>query len=554
MTRILVIDDQPATLELLNRLFTAEGYVVDTVADGGLARSCLERDEYDVVFTDLRLGYPYDGLEVLELVKKIQPRAQVVIMTAFSSVESSVLATRGGAYDYITKPFKAEEVLLLAERAAEKARLTEKVRVLESRMEGQIPQDRGTHEIVGSSAAMMQVMRLVTQVARTDATVLVIGESGTGKELIAQAIHNLSPRAKAPFVAVNCGAIPETLQESEFFGHVKGAFTGAFRTKTGLFEQADKGTLFLDEVGDTSLATQVKLLRFLQEGEVRKVGDNKPAKVDVRLVAATNQDLVSMIEDGSFREDLYYRLNIVCVEVPPLREREGDLELLANFFLQRYARKLNVDVKVFSDEAMRTLRKHTWFGNVRELENAVERAVTLARGPIVHREDLPSFARTPKRGGSIVDLSGEWHLSDPLLPPPAASGPPRRSWSGRPSPARQVAPPPLRSLKDGAPLDDQFGRAASDALLAPVDPAQTPGAPAQWSPVTGVGAGEHAPPFNRELEQGRFPSLEEMERRHIEAALHLFRGNRTRAGAALGISKATLWRKIKRFGLEEVGK
>ena len=558
VTRILVIDDQPATLELLSRLFEAEGYRVDTVADGGLARACLERDEYDVVFTDLRLGYPYDGLEVLELVKQIQPRAQVVIMTAFSSVESSVLATRGGAYDYITKPFKAEEVLLLAERAAEKARLTEKVRELESRLEGRIPEDRGPREIIGSSAAMMQVMRLVTQVARTDATVLVIGESGTGKELVAQAIHSLSPRAKAPFVAVNCGAIPENLQESEFFGHVKGAFTGAFRTKTGLFEQADKGTLFLDEVGDTSLATQVKLLRFLQEGEVRKVGDNQPAIVDVRLVAATNQDLVAMIEDGSFREDLYYRLNIVCVEVPPLRERDGDLELLANFFLQRYAKKLDVDVKVFSDEAMHTLRKHTWFGNVRELENAVERAVTLARSPIVHREDLPSFARTPKhRGpgttGDHATLSGDWPVAEPV-PPEAASGPPRRSWSGRPAPERQVAPPRLRSLNDRAPLDSQFGRAASEALLSPEDPSPAPGAPARWRPVTGVGGGEHAPAFNRELEQARFPTLEEMERQHIEAALHLFRGSRSRACSALGISKATLWRKIKQFDLGEIGK
>ena len=547
MTRILVIDDQPATLELLRKLFVAEGYTVDTVSDGGEARACLDRDEYDVVFTDLRLGYPYDGLEVLELVKQIQPRAQVVIMTAFSSVESSVLAMRGGAYDYITKPFKAEEVLLLAERAAEKARLAEQVRALESKLDGRVPKDAGAHEIIGSSPAMMQVMRLVTQVARTDATVLVIGESGTGKELIAQAIHTLSPRAKAPFVAVNCGAIPETLQESEFFGHVKGAFTGAFRTKIGLFEQADNGTLFLDEVGETSLATQVKLLRFLQEGEVRKVGDNKPANVDARLVAATNQDLVSMIEAGTFREDLYYRLNIVCVEVPPLRDREGDIELLANFFLRRYSKKLQSDVKVFSDDAMRTLNKHTWHGNVRELENAVERAVTLARGPIVHREDLPSFSRTPKHrasaavSGEIAALSGEWPTAEPE-PPAAASGPPRRSWSGRPTPGTSE------------PLGRMFGRAASVGLGATTDPPREPAAPAEWAPITGPFAGLQAPAFNRELEQRRFPSLEEMEKRHIEAALHLFKGNRTQACAALGISKATLWRKIKRFGLESVGR
>jgi len=520
VTRILVIDDQTATLDLLSRLFEAEGYEVDGVSDGGEAQRRLEEAEYDVVFTDLRLGYPYDGLEVLDLVKRIQPRAQVVIMTAFSSVESSVLAMRGGAYDYITKPFKSEEVLLLAERAAEKAHLTEQVRALSERLEGQIPDVDGPTQIVGSSPAVMQVMRLVTQVARTDATALVIGESGTGKELVARAIHNLSPRAEKPFVAVNCGAIPEALQESEFFGHAKGAFTGAIRTKIGLFEQADGGTLFLDEVGETSLASQVKLLRFLQEGEVRKVGETTPTFVDVRLVAATNRDLVEMIEEGSFREDLYYRLNIVAVEVPPLRDRDGDIDLLASFFLQRYARKLGSEVKVFSEEALETLRSHHWPGNVRELENAVERALTLARGPILHREDLPDFGRGP------------------------------RARVEEASPARWSPRQPARTGPDDPAT--HFGWRASPQSR-DAEPQGRPEAPAVWRPVTGPGVqgGGH---FNRELEQSRFPTIEQMERRHIEAALHLFRGNRTETMAALGISKATLWRKIKRYGLGSVGK
>lgn len=523
MIRILVIDDQPSTLELLRKLFVAEGYEVDAVSDGGEAQKRLENNEYEVVFTDLRLGYPYDGLEVLELVQSIQPRAQVVIMTAFSSVESSVLAMRGGAYDYITKPFKSEEVLLLASRASEKAQLTEQVRALEERLEGQVPEPDGPTQIVGSSPAVMQVMRLVTQVARTDATALVIGESGTGKELIARAIHQLSPRADLPFVAVNCGAIPETLQESEFFGHARGAFTGAIRTKTGLFEQADGGTLFLDEVGETSLATQVKLLRFLQEGEVRKVGDTKATHVDVRLVAATNRDLVEMIEEGIFREDLYYRLNIVAVEVPPLRDRDGDIELLAAFFLQRRARKLKSEVRVFSPDALQALRAHHWPGNVRELENAVERALTLARGPILHLEDLPPFDRGPRQR---VDDSRSL---------------PR-------SPRQMVERRPRRG-----DLAGQFGRAASRQLGVAPGPLHSADGPALWSPITGPGAPSGGP-FNRELEQARFPTVQEMERRHIEAALHLFQGSRTRARQALGISKATLWRKIKRYGLEDVGR
>ncbi|MCO4769350.1 MAG: sigma-54-dependent Fis family transcriptional regulator [Deltaproteobacteria bacterium] len=541
MTRILVIDDQASTLELLRKLFVKEGYEVDVMSDGEQAREQLQGTEYDVVFTDLRLGYPYDGLEVLEMVKSIQPRAQVVIMTAFSSVESSVLAMRGGAYDYITKPFKGEEVLLLAERASEKAHLAEQVRSLEQKLEGQVPEPDGPTQIVGSSPAMMQMMRLVTQVARTDATALVIGDSGTGKELVARAIHQLSPRKNGPFVAVNCGAIPETLQESEFFGHAKGAFTGAIRTKMGLFEQASKGTLFLDEVGETSLATQVKLLRFLQEGEVRKVGETRSVNVDVRLVAATNRDLVDMIEEGSFREDLYYRLNIVAVEVPPLRDRDGDLELLASFFLQRYSRKLKSEVKVFSEEAMRALKAHHWPGNVRELENAVERAVTLARGPILHREDLPSFDRGPRRAEESTTGSWSTTPSGGWLAQPAPRPRPRVSWDSerQPNPARSDDPAAM------------FGRSASPAV-GPREVGESRG-PAVWRPLTGPGA-VGGGPFNRELEQARFPSIEEMERRHIEAALHLFKGSRTEAGKALGISKATLWRKIKRFGLESVGR
>ena len=473
MTRILVIDDQPATLKLLAGLFQDAGYAVDAAQDGGQAREFLEHVDYDVVFTDLRLGYPYDGLEVLEMVKRLRPRAQVLIMTAFSTVQSAVLAMKAGAYDYITKPFNRDEVLLLAARAAERAQLDGRLRRLEDQVERKTMQDSSA-QIVGSSPQIVEMMRLVAQVARTDSTVLVTGESGTGKELVAEALHQLSVRSEKPFVPVNCGAIPETLQESEFFGHVQGAFTGAIRNKVGLFQHADSGTLFLDEIGETSLASQVKLLRFLQSGEIRKVGGHRAEQVDVRLVAATNRDLLSLIEQRSFREDLYYRLNIIHIEIPPLRDRGEDIEELAKFFLARRARKLGNGVVGFSDQALQRLRAHRWPGNVRELENAVERAVILCRGPRVEVGDLPPL---PRVGRAVAGA---------IRPGPATTAP-------EPSPALQT-----RFAQGGA---------------------------------------------------ASFPSLRQLEQEHIEQALLLFAGNRTRASAALGISKATLWRKIKSYGI-----
>jgi DNA-binding NtrC family response regulator len=482
VTRILVIDDQLSTLDLLARLFKDEGYAVDAVPDGGTAREYLEKVDYDVVFTDLRLGYPYDGLEVLEMVKSLRPRAQVLIMTAFSSVQSSVLAMKAGAYDYITKPFNREEVLLLAARAAERAQLDERLRSLEDQVGQDGGELAGAAQIIGSSKKMVHLMRLVAQVARTDSTVLVTGESGTGKELIAEAIHQLSPRSARPFVPVNCGAIPENLQESEFFGHVQGAFTGAIRNKTGLFHQAGTGTLFLDEIGETSLSSQVKLLRFLQSGEVRKVGGNRSETVDVRLVAATNRDLLELIQQKGFREDLFYRLNIINIELPPLRERQGDVTELATYFLARRARKLANGVVGFSPEALRRMEEHSWPGNVRELENAIERAVTLTRGRVVEVGDLPAFP-TSRRGNA-------------LRAPGAASGAASAAHEDD-----VVREPPV--------LSAEFA-------------------------VGGAGA---------------FPSLRDLEHQHIEQALLLFAGNRTRASAALGISKATLWRKIKSYGI-----
>ena len=520
MPRLLVIDDQQATLDLLGQLFRREGYEVDLAGDGDSALRLLEETEYDVVFTDLRLGYPHDGLEMLDAAKRLSSRTQVVIMTAFTSVESSALAMKAGAYDYITKPFNKEELVLLASRAAEKSALARRVETLERQVEAE---GLGGKPILGSSKAMLRVMRLVGQVARTSATVLITGESGTGKELVAMALHRLSPRADRAFVAVNCGAIPENLQESEFFGHVKGAFTGASRTKTGLFEQAHKGTLFLDEVGETSLATQVKLLRFLQSGEVRKVGDNDATVVDVRLVTATNRDLMEMIAEKTFREDLYYRLNIVAVELPPLREREADLQLLAQHFVKKYARKTGNQVSGLTPAAMAALEAHNWPGNVRELENAMERAVTLTRGPVIDVDDLPRLERPPlplDRAALIsgrypaadwAAASGEWSAADLRSPNPGFGGHRQRPpQGGDPWPA-------------GPTISGRF-------------PAPVPAAPASQP--------------GRDPEAEAFPSLKEIEREHIIRALRQFGGSRARTCRALGIGKATLWRKIKLYEID----
>ena len=539
MPRLLVVDDQHSTLELLARLFRAEGYTVDTAAEAPAAIAALDAHDYDVVFSDLRLGYEHDGMDILQEAKRRRPHTQVVIMTAFSSVESSLLAMKAGAYDYISKPFKREELVLLAHRASEKTQLAKRVERLERTVDGEGP---AGSQIIGKSKAILSVMRLVAQVARTDATVLITGESGTGKELVAKALHQYSPRANAPFVAVNCGAIPENLQESEFFGHVKGAFTGASRTKMGLFEQANGGTLFLDEVGEMSLATQLKLLRFLQSGEVRKVGENQPVIVNARVVTATNRDLLSMIAAKEFREDLYYRLNIVAVELPALRERGSDIELLAGFFLVRYARKTGNDVQGFSDAAMERLRSHPWPGNVRELENAVERAVTLSPGPLIDVDDLPRLERppTPER-------------MPPLNPAynPLVSG----DWEA--------------ARREGYPGGDPFGASGAHAAVtggyAPVY-----GAPA-WPqhpdpmlngpyPPGGHGGMQRAatplsadsmPAVSLRAPAESFRTLKELEKEHILRALEIFGGNRTKASTALGISKATLWRKLKAYGLEE---
>jgi two-component system response regulator HydG len=386
-TRILLVDDEPNVRRSLARVLMGVGFEVMTAEDGASALTLLESGTVDVMLVDMlmpRMG----GMDLLNRVKVAHPEVEVIMMTAFANVDDAVAAVKNGAYDFLTKPFQSNEVVAMTiSKAAERKQLLDRMDALEQRLE----QQENFGELVGSTAAMREVYRLALGVAPTSATVLILGESGTGKELIARAIHQHSNRADRPFLAINCSAIPMDLVESELFGHTRGAFTGAVNARVGLFEAADKGTVFLDEIGDLPLQSQVKLLRTLQEGEVKRVGSNESVSVDARVIAATNADLKAKIADGRFREDLYYRLRVIVIRVPPLRKRRDDIPLLAYHFLRKYARRMNRDVSRIGVEAMRMLREQKWPGNVRELEHAIEHAVVMAKGDAIVPGDLPSY-------------------------------------------------------------------------------------------------------------------------------------------------------------------
>src|SRR5216117_3655938 len=381
---LLVADDDPGLRESLERTLTREGYRVILASDGRGALERLQGGGIDLVVTDLKMP-GLTGIEVLRAAKAIAPDVDVILLTAFGTVEEAVKAMKDGAYDFLTKPFRREQLLKLIDKALERRELIERNKVLQQRLDDLLRQGA----IVGGSPAFRRMMMLVEQVASSSATVLIQGESGTGKELVARAIHERSTRAGKPFVAVNCAALPETLLESELFGYERGAFTGAAGRKEGRFELADGGTLFLDEVADLSPVTQPKILRVLQEGEFERLGGTRTMRVDVRIVAATNQDLAQMVRDRRFREDLFYRLNVITITVPPLRERREDIRVLAEHFLRLYAAKNNRRLDGFSDDALRRLEGYSWPGNVRELENVIERGVVLARGSLIDLADLP---------------------------------------------------------------------------------------------------------------------------------------------------------------------
>ena len=389
--RVLVVDDEQSMRELLAIMLRQAGYEV-AVADGG--EEAVERltkgEAFDLVVTDLRMR-KVDGLAVLKAAKEFSPRTVVLVVTAFASTETAVEAMKLGAYDYVTKPFKLDELKLTVSNALERRRLQDENQALKR----QLRRERGFENFVGRSPKMLEVFETIRKTADSGSTVMITGESGTGKELVAQALHWESSRRGGPFVSVNCGAVPETLMESELFGHVKGAFTGAVASTEGLFAAATAGTLFLDEITEIPQTVQVKLLRAIQERQIRRVGDTKDVKIDVRLIAASNRDLGKAVADGVLREDLFYRLNVIPVHLPPLRDRREDIPLLVAHFIKKLAKEVGRPVRGVTPEAVAILEQYHWPGNIRELENVVERAMVLGRGDMLDVEALPTTVRQP---------------------------------------------------------------------------------------------------------------------------------------------------------------
>ena len=387
--KILVVDDEEIVLKSCRKILEGGGHEVFTALSGQEAFDLLKSEPFDIVITDVKMP-GVDGMEVLEKVKKEYPDILVIIITGYSTVQSAVQAMKLGAFDYIPKPFTPDEVLVVVEKALEKKSLIYENIYLRKELEAKY----GFDNIIGSSPKMQEVYRLIRKVAPTDSTVLIRGDSGTGKELIARAIHFNSPRKQKRFVPVDCGVLAKELLESELFGHVKGSFTGAIVSKPGLFEIADGGSIFLDEIGDTSPNFQSKLLRVIQEREFTPVGGVKPKKVDLRLIVATNKDLEKLVEENKFREDLFYRLNVITIVIPPLKERKDDIPLLAYHFLRKYAKEMKKGIKSISVDVMNVLTAYSWPGNVRQLENVIERAIVMAEGHTVTTEHLPFAVRT----------------------------------------------------------------------------------------------------------------------------------------------------------------
>lgn len=389
---IHLIDDEPIIHDVLGQLLASEGYHVEISSSGEEALEKFKEQRFDLILLDLLMP-GMDGLEVLKHIKRIDPEALVIIITAYASVESALTAMKMGAYDYIQKPFKNDELLMTIARALEHRQLQKE----NIRLRDELKKKFSFSNIIGKSPAMLNVFELIKTAAPTKSTILIQGESGTGKELVARAIHMNSDRADHPFVVVNSGSLPPDLLESHLFGHVKGAFTGAVADKKGLFEAADRGTIFFDEISSISLETQVKLLRVMQDKEFMRLGGTKTIKVDVRIIAATNTDLEELIQQKLFRKDLYYRLNVIKIELPPLRARKEDIPLLVKHFIDLYSKENKKQVEGVSEEVMEILMDYEWPGNVRELENVLERAVVLSRSNIITREALPPFLLNEKR-------------------------------------------------------------------------------------------------------------------------------------------------------------
>ncbi len=399
---ILIVDDEPDMRALLKDVLEERGHRVQVASNGREALKKLSEEEYSVVLTDIRMK-EMQGIELLAEVKRTYPDINVIVMTAFGSVESAIEAMKQGAYDYLTKPVKTEELVLITEKALREAALRQEV----TRLRREVHKEYSFHQILGKSKPMQQVFDLIRRVADSPTNILITGESGTGKELVAKAIHYNSERRDAPFVPVNCAAIPDMLLESELFGHMKGAFTDAKGDKRGLFEEAQKGTLFLDEISELPLMLQAKILRAIQEREIRRVGSTRALPVDVRIIAATNLNLAEEVKAKRFREDLYYRLNVIEIHLPPLRERREDIPMLVEAFLKKCAEASHKNLRGMNETALALLLDYPWPGNVRELENVIERAVTLARGEQILAADLPPSIQGARGDRKVIDEAAQ---------------------------------------------------------------------------------------------------------------------------------------------------
>jgi two-component system response regulator AtoC len=416
--RVLIVDDEEHIRKIMSIMLSKRGHHCRMAASAKEALRMVDVETFDVVFTDLNMP-GMDGMGLLAQLRAEVPDTLVIMVTAFAAIDTAIQAMKEGAYDYIAKPFSEAEIVLVLEKALERGRLLDE----NKRLKREIGERLDANVFLGQSPAITKVFDIIAKVAETKATVLIIGESGTGKELAARSIHQNGPRAEKPFVAVNCGAIPQNLMESEFFGHVKGAFTGADRAKTGLVAEADGGTLFLDEVSELPLEMQVKLLRVLQEEEVKKIGENAPRKVDLRVLAATNKNLKEEVAQGRFREDLYYRLNVISLRMPPLRERPEDIPLLVTHFLAQAVTKNNLPPKRMAPAAIRVMASQFWSGNVRALKNVVEQAAIMSDGPLIGPDDLP-FNPEPLTPAASLANGSPVPPGSPIDPVPAESNEP----------------------------------------------------------------------------------------------------------------------------------
>ncbi len=391
--KILIAEDENSLRTILKKLFLEKSFQVETCSDGKLALYKLEQEDFDMAILDLKMP-EMTGFEVLTQIKTQKPELPIVLMTAQDTMKNAVEAMKQGAFDYITKPFELDELEVIVDRALQTKKLTDDVKELQQEL--QTKQFDRQAKIIGKSRSIREVYKSIGKVANSNVSVLITGESGTGKELLAKAIHLASPRASAPFIAVNCASIPKELLESELFGYRKGAFTGADESRAGYFEAANHGTLFLDEIGDMPISLQAKLLRSLQEGEIQRLGSTQSISIDVRILSATNQDLAKMVEEKQFREDLFFRLNVVPLVLPPLREREEDIEILAQYFIEKYSKEFSCPSKVLSEECIQLIKAYPWPGNVRELENVIKRTLVMSAGNVISAKEMTPMLREKK--------------------------------------------------------------------------------------------------------------------------------------------------------------